>query len=770
MPASDSDLPVPRGRPLADLGPTPVDGAADYGDPEFFEALLADGPDTVCVSYPAMRDLRRALAGTSADVLGLVFGAYTPSGPRIERFEPLPHPSGDDPDWLPRVLAPHLDDLGDLPSPMGFFRARIGADDPAPPPGRKSGKAGFPGPGQTPFRAITAAGAPGGAPRQGRGDPGSGLQMTGQDCDLVRRYLPRLPFHRGVFLVIHGAVNGPWSAALFALDAGWVPLERTPALVFAFDECFESGIRNRYANDSPPGTGQESRQLVPAARQDVAATRYDAPATESREISTELRNVPEALGNGRRAGLDATWITLAAWITILIAGGLGTYKWLHPGNGDGSAQTDRLTSGPLALRVSHSGADFEVSWNRSSRAVLEASRGTLTIHDGDITRTVEFDGPQLREGKVLYSPLYTELSFRLEVAAGDSAPVAESVQVVTWDTPVGVRPASSAPDPLAPDRLEQRNVPPATGSNALPQTALPERGPQPVIPSGPDLNAHSAGTIARNPARPVPSPAAVTDPSAHAASTSARNPARTLPSPAAAIRPVGSQAAAPLPASRAAGSTVILGNPGPRIPPAVPPNTPEQEPRRIQAQPAAQAAVQRPSQGADPAGPAASAPEPRVPAAAVSRNESPKAAEVVAAKEVQPSPPISAAVPATPQVPAARPPAPVSTPVIPPPAKQTPAPLVLEVGGNAQAAKLLKMVQPVYPSAAMSSRIQGVVRFRATIGKDGSVRDLQLVSGNLLLVESARNAVKQWVYRPTLLNGQPMEVTAQVDVQFTLNR
>jgi protein TonB len=63
-----------------------------------------------------------------------------------------------------------------------------------------------------------------------------------------------------------------------------------------------------------------------------------------------------------------------------------------------------------------------------------------------------------------------------------------------------------------------------------------------------------------------------------------------------------------------------------------------------------------------------------------------------------------------------------------------------------------------------------VVRFSVTIGKDGHVSNIRLISGHPLFVEAAREAVRQWVYRPTLLNGDPVEVTAEVDVPFTLDQ
>src|ERR1700693_3110485 len=74
----------------------------------------------------------------------------------------------------------------------------------------------------------------------------------------------------------------------------------------------------------------------------------------------------------------------------------------------------------------------------------------------------------------------------------------------------------------------------------------------------------------------------------------------------------------------------------------------------------------------------------------------------------------------------------------------------------------VRKVEAVYPPLAKQARIQGTVRFTAIIDKDGQVQDLQLISGHPLLVNSAREAVNQWEYRPMLLNGAPIEVITQV--------
>src|SRR5271165_4203810 len=102
----------------------------------------------------------------------------------------------------------------------------------------------------------------------------------------------------------------------------------------------------------------------------------------------------------------------------------------------------------------------------------------------------------------------------------------------------------------------------------------------------------------------------------------------------------------------------------------------------------------------------------------------------------------------------------------PPPPKLSPKRIT--VGGNVQAAHLVNRVQPIYPPLARQTRISGTVKLHAIIGKDGTVQQLQVVSGHPLLVQSALDAVRQWRYQPTLLNGEPVEVDTEIDVIFSL--
>ena len=82
---------------------------------------------------------------------------------------------------------------------------------------------------------------------------------------------------------------------------------------------------------------------------------------------------------------------------------------------------------------------------------------------------------------------------------------------------------------------------------------------------------------------------------------------------------------------------------------------------------------------------------------------------------------------------------------------------------------LIKKVQPVYPPLARQARIQGVVLLQAEISKDGTIENLRLISGHPMLAPAAIDAVKQWRYKPYLLNGEPVAVETQVQVNFSLS-
>jgi periplasmic protein TonB len=107
-----------------------------------------------------------------------------------------------------------------------------------------------------------------------------------------------------------------------------------------------------------------------------------------------------------------------------------------------------------------------------------------------------------------------------------------------------------------------------------------------------------------------------------------------------------------------------------------------------------------------------------------------------------------------------------STPVAVP---KVATPQRVRVSQGVSAGLLVRKVNPNYPPLARQARIQGQVILRAVISKDGSIEGLTLVSGHPMLAPAAIDAVKQWKYKPYLLNGEPVEVDTEVLVNFTLS-
>jgi TonB family protein len=92
----------------------------------------------------------------------------------------------------------------------------------------------------------------------------------------------------------------------------------------------------------------------------------------------------------------------------------------------------------------------------------------------------------------------------------------------------------------------------------------------------------------------------------------------------------------------------------------------------------------------------------------------------------------------------------------------------IRVGGDVERAKLVRKTVPQYPEVAKQSGITGEVRFAAVIARDGTIQSLEILSGHPLLAAAALDAVKTWVYQPTLLNGVPVEVATEIVVSFPM--
>ena len=106
-----------------------------------------------------------------------------------------------------------------------------------------------------------------------------------------------------------------------------------------------------------------------------------------------------------------------------------------------------------------------------------------------------------------------------------------------------------------------------------------------------------------------------------------------------------------------------------------------------------------------------------------------------------------------------------------PPKPPVPPPSVtrrIQVSGGVSQGFLIQQVRPAYPAPAIAARVQGPVILNALISRGGTIENLRLVSGHPMLVQAAIEAVRQWRYRPYLLNGEPVEVETQITVNFTL--
>jgi protein TonB len=106
----------------------------------------------------------------------------------------------------------------------------------------------------------------------------------------------------------------------------------------------------------------------------------------------------------------------------------------------------------------------------------------------------------------------------------------------------------------------------------------------------------------------------------------------------------------------------------------------------------------------------------------------------------------------------------------PPAAKTANTSAPIRIGGNVMEAKILNRVMPVYPPLAKSMRVSGKVHLVGIISRTGVIEKLDVLDGHPLLVRAALEAVKQWVYQPTTLNGEAVEVLTPIEVNFTLTQ
>jgi|SRR6185437_3250466 len=112
---------------------------------------------------------------------------------------------------------------------------------------------------------------------------------------------------------------------------------------------------------------------------------------------------------------------------------------------------------------------------------------------------------------------------------------------------------------------------------------------------------------------------------------------------------------------------------------------------------------------------------------------------------------------------------PVPAIVPPKPAAEPHEPARYRMGGIVKPAVPIHRVEPIYPQLARQMRVEGVVEITGIIGTDGRMKEVQLVRGHPLLAPAAMDAVRKWIYAPTTLNGEPIEVIAPITITFHLN-
>ncbi len=379
---------------------------------------------------------------------------------------------------------------------------------------------------------------------------------------------------------------------------------------------------------------------TPAAPEVKRAPEPPAPAAAVSAVAFEPEPAPlSSIGAAAPRSGKMLWVTLgAAASLVLLVGFFFTSGMLHRrGTMPGAAQD----ASPLSLRVDRNGADIVLTWNRDSDAIKAASRAVLSISDGAQHENVEMDLAQLKNGSIVYSPVTSDVVFRMEVSGTDQTKtLSESVRVLR-----------TRPSPM-PEGAEQKSQA-AASANSKPDTPVAAPAEEPAAPEEEKVALAQA-------VKPF----------------KAESLAQRLHAAASADMPDAPAIGAP-----AATNNVNLGNLMP-----------------TQAAPAPVAAT---------------------PAAAP-----------------------SAAQPATQK----------------------------NVGGQIQQAVLLRRKDPEYPKLARESGASGVVEVIASIGVDGRVKSVQVVRGHPLLRQAAIDAVKTWVYRPTILNGVAVETQTQVLLNFKSDR
>jgi protein TonB len=379
-------------------------------------------------------------------------------------------------------------------------------------------------------------------------------------------------------------------------------------------------------NESPAAKIAPPAPLVKAEKAPVAAV--VAPAIEA-----------PAARSGK--GLK---LLLAAVASIALFVGLFVYPGVLRNNSKAPVAV-RPDSNQLQLQAVRANGELMLTWNPDAAIVKNASKGVLTINDGEQKDTVDMDLAQLATGKIMYSPAGKDIRFEMRVTDKAGKSTMEPFRIL-----------------LPPSPLQESNG--AAAKGASPAATKPVAG---LVPAG-----------------------ATPDPTGE---PPAEQPAKPAAAPLRQFRaePLAQRLRPATPTDMADAPTVVAG-----------------------ARPTASAipGVNMSALAPAPVAPAA----PGSPTAASGTDSKPRS------------------------------------------------------GGQIQQAVLIYRKDAEYPKIAKQTGAKGVVTLNATIGADGNIKKVKVVSGHPMLTSAAVDAVKQWRYRPTLLNGQPVETETQVLVNFVGDR
>ena len=500
-------------------------------------------------------------------------------------------------------------------------------------------------------------------------DAGS-FGMIDGDLEIAKNSFPGMD---PLFLAIRTSQHHLWQATLSSLDGMSAKASSVPVAEFPFDEYL---LRNGYVN----GTLTASRSAMVPAR-----------------LSPVQKN-------------HTRWIVAALVFGIFLAGSAGTYTYERYRQLERTEGTERKEqeTGALRLRVVRNGKDFEVAWDRSSAALQKASGGVLTINDGGLTRSVALDPAQLREGQILYTPLFEEITFRLEVKTPDQGATAESVQVLAWsgkqaaDTMIVPSPGSAA------DTKTPAHAPPAADPKSPSPVPAAKLVPPSLAKPAPATAAITGKQTPAIQAPPVPHTVAVTQPSS---SNSAPKQNVPLPSPA---------------------------SPSETSPPVVVPERP----------PVTQLAPESP----------AKEPPSQTPPASLSRVVAPAPSPAPPAPKPEP-PPVGQPLPVAPAAASSTSPAPAAAAptasanfTLPVPIKRVP-PSLSRTFTTSAVERIVSVRVMVDPSGSVQN-----AEVTSSTPKGAF--------GEAVVKQAALDAARKWTFRPSQLNGKNVAAEYTIDFKF----